>query len=142
MNKKMRAKSIGSIVKEVCALENFDKQKKLEILRKYDNPGLRQFLDILFAEQIEWLLPEGSPPYKPNPNPDADGILYGEIRRLYIFTNQAPNLTPMKREMHFIRLLENVTPDDAELLIAMKDHKPPKGITKKLVEEAYGLQKV
>ena len=47
-------------------------------------------------------------------------------------------LPAFRREKLFIDLLETVHPKDAELLCNMIDKKQPaKGITKKLVQEAY-----
>jgi hypothetical protein len=49
-----------------------------------------------------------------------------------------PNLKPIKREQIFIQMLEAVSADDAQLLIAMKDKKSPyKNITKDIVNEAF-----
>ena len=43
----------------------------------------------------------------------------------------------MKRESIFIGLLEGIHPADAEVVLDMIAKKPPKGITKKLAEEAF-----
>jgi len=133
-----RLKAIGDVIKEVCALKNFNKQEKLKILRDNDHPGLRTFLGYLFDETIKWTVSPGPLKYTPNPQVDCDGQLYKELRRFYLFQGGNPNLTQEKTDVLFIQLLESVTPNDAEALVAMKDHNPPKGITKKLVDEAYG----
>ena len=46
-----------------------DKPGKIEVLRKYDTNELRMFLKGSFDPKLEWLLPEGKPPYKENPAP-------------------------------------------------------------------------
>src|SRR6056300_2079163 len=43
-----------------------DKPKKIEVLRQYDKPALRQILKGCFDPKIEWELPEGIPPYIEN----------------------------------------------------------------------------
>jgi hypothetical protein len=52
-------------------------------------------------------------------------------------------MTSMRREQLFIQLLEALDPDDAELIIAMKDKSSPyKNLTKKLVMETFPDQTV
>jgi len=46
-----------------------DKPKKIEVLKKYDNPAIRQLLKAAFDPKIEWDLPEGNPPYIANEAP-------------------------------------------------------------------------
>jgi hypothetical protein len=56
---------------------------------------------------------------------------------MYVFTRK--DLTPIKRESLFISLLEGVHPEEAKVLIAMKDQKLTKlypKITHKLVSDA------
>jgi hypothetical protein len=49
-----------------------------------------------------------------------------------------PQMRPIKRETLFIEFLESLDPDDAELIIGMKDKKLPfRGLTKKTVCEAF-----
>ena len=43
-----------------------DKPGKIEVLKRYDTNELRMFLKGAFDDKLEWLLPAGSPPYKPN----------------------------------------------------------------------------
>jgi hypothetical protein len=135
----MRVNSLGDLFKQVS--EQKSKKEKIDLLRKNNHPGLQTMLQLMLDEQIEWILPPGTPPFTPNPHLDNEGILYGELRRMYIFMkNGAPNLKPDQRENIFIQILESVTPSDAQLLIALKDKKAAKmyGINKKLIEETFG----
>jgi len=132
----MRVESLGVIFKKVSEQKN--KKDKIEILQKHDHQGLRIMLELLLDDNIKWALPEGPLPYTPNKQLDCEGQLYTELRRMYLFVEGGhPTLQQRKRELLFIQLLEAVTPADAELLLAMKDHKAPKlyGINKKLVDE-------
>jgi hypothetical protein len=115
------------------------KAEKIEVLRKFDGVTLRTILQGTFDPNIEWDLPEGDPPYKPCEYLDQQGRLYQETRRLYIFLKgRRPELTPLKKEMLFIGLIETLDKDDAKLMLAVKDKKMPyKGITYKLVQEAF-----
>ena len=49
-----------------------------------------------------------------------------------------PNMRPLQRETQFVQFLESLDPDDAKLVVSIKDKKMPyKGITKGLFEEAW-----
>jgi hypothetical protein len=115
------------------------KQDKLDYLRNNFNPVLGQILKYTYEPQFEWELPPGEPPYKPSEFPDSHGMLYTEARRIYLFLKGGnPNLTPFKREMLYITFLETIHPNDAKLIIAIRDKKLPyKGLTKALIQEAY-----
>jgi hypothetical protein len=65
-------------------------------------------------------------------------MLYTEARRLYLFLKGGnPNLTSFRRETLYITLLETVHPDDAKLLLAIKEKKLPyKGLTLNFIKEA------
>lgn len=128
---------IAEILEKVSKEET--KEAKIELLRKHDSVPLRTILKSAFDPSIKWILPKGEPPYKPCPFLDQENMLYSETRRLYLFQEGGnPNLTSVKREALFIGLLESLAPADAKLLCAVKDKKLPyKGITAKLVNEAY-----
>lgn len=128
-------KSMSEILKEVSEAK---KEKKVELLRYYDSQPLRALLAHALDPNIVWRLPEGAPPYKPNEALDQHNRLYQEARKFYIFCDPNLSLPSVKREALFIELLESVDPEDAKLLIAAKDKKVPyKGITLKLVQEAF-----
>jgi len=114
--------------------------ERVEELKKHaGNQALLKILDYTFNKNYKFLLPEGTPPYKPNEYVDQTSNLYQEVRRIYLFLEGGnPNLRQHKREALFIQLLETVDKDDAKILIAMKDHKSPlPNITDKLVKTAF-----
>lgn len=80
-------------------------------------------LKYTFDPRIKFALPEGDPPFtRLEKRLDVQGMLYREARKLDYFIEELyPNLKQMKREIMFIELLESVDPDDADLLLAMKD---------------------
>jgi len=107
---------------------------------KAENPHVFSMLKYMFKPNILFQLPEGEPPYKPQPKEsDLQHMLYSEFRRIKIFMRgEYPQMTKAKREMLFIEFLEMVDADDAKLLIAMKDKTSPyKNLTKALVMEAF-----
>ena len=120
-----------------------DKPKKLEVLKKYDTNELRMFLKGAFDSKLEWLLPEGTPPYKPNEAPvgTEHTWLKQEVKRMFHFLKGGnPQLSQMKRDNMFIQMLEGLSKEEAELLIWAKDNelnKHYKGLTSNLVKEAF-----
>lgn len=92
-----------------------------------------------FLPEYKMDLPEGEPPFKPTAEPMGmtPTNLFSEARRMYIFCRK--DLTPLKRESLFISMLEGIHPDEAKVVIAMKDqklHKLYPKITWKMVSEA------
>lgn len=120
-----------------------DKPKKLKVLQHYNTAELRMILKAAFDPKIEWLLPEERPPYQENEAPEGTEHTYlkREARRLYHFIKGGnPNLSQNKREAMFVQILEGLTKEEADLLIAAKDkelNKKYKGLTANLVKEAF-----
>lgn len=121
-----------------AAGEQKTQSEKIDFLRRYANkPGIKKLLRYAVDPNIKWLLPEGNPPYTPSKF-EEPGILMSEIRRLYIFTEGGNNsLAQSRREALFVELLGNVHPDDAKLLLLIKDKKLPKGLTAAVVKKAF-----
>ena len=121
-----------------------DKPGKIEVLRKYDTNELRMFLKGSFDPKLEWLLPEGKPPYKENPAPigTEHTWLKQEVKRMFHFLKGGnPKLSQMKRDNMFIQMLEGLHPEEAQLLVWAKDgelNKHYKGLTSNLIREAFG----
>ena len=112
-------------------------QEKIDAIKANDSLPLRIILQAAFDPKVEWLLPEGEPPYKPNDIVDQQHVLIKEIEKLrYYIKGFHDNLNQTKREMMFVELLERVDPKDAKLLCAIKDKKMPfNGITLQHVKE-------
>jgi hypothetical protein len=121
-----------------------DKPKKMEVLRKYDSPYIRQILKAAFDPKIKFILPEGTPPYIANEVPvgTEHAMLRNEYRRLYLFIEGGDNtISKTKKETLFIQMLEGLHKTEAELLINVKDkrlNKEYKGLTEQLVKETFG----
>jgi len=121
-----------------------DKAKKLEILRQYDSPSLRQILKGAFDPKIDWDLPKGAPPFIANEAPVGTEHTYldQEAKRLWHFVKGADaNLNKMRKETLFIQILEGLHKSEADLLINVKEKKlnnTYKGLTANLVKEAFG----
>lgn len=129
--------SISEILDRVSRASS--KQEKIDMLRQYDSFALRTVLKGALDPNIEWLLPEGEPPYKSNSLVGQETMLYVEAKKMYLFVKGGnDNLKQLRREALFIQMLETIDPKDAKLLCAMKDKKIPyKGITRNMVSEAF-----
>ncbi len=93
-----------------------------------------------FLPNYKFQLPEGEPPFKPAPEPMGmtETNLFVECKRFYNVFCKA-DVKPLRREALFIGLLEGIHPEEAKILIAVKDQKLNKlypKITWKLVSEA------
>jgi hypothetical protein len=112
-------------------------QEKIDALKYNDSIQLRIILQGAFDPSVEWLLPPGEPPYKPNELVDQQHVLLKECEKLrYFIKGFHDNLNQTKRETMFVELLERVDPEDAKLLCAIKDKKMPfNGITLQHVKE-------
>ena len=122
------------------------KADKIRILKENDSPALRSLLAYTYDPRITWMLPKGTPPYEPlDERLDQQTRLAQQIRKLYLFTagpgplnDTQRNLKPIRREQLFIQILEGVDPNDAKVLLMMKDRKLLyKGLTRNLVAETF-----
>jgi hypothetical protein len=126
--KKYLTEILDEINKNPKKLEEYKTDPDIDLLFKY-----------AFHPNGKMILPEGDPPYKPDAAPMgmSPAVFRQELQRLYIFCRK--DLTPIKREQLFISLLESIHPDEAKVMIAVKDQKLDKlykKITRKVVEQA------
>ena len=138
-------RAIPPLMSEIATKVNNakDKPRKLKVLKDHDSVPLRQVLKGAFHPDIKWLLPKGDVPYTPN---DAQlgtdhTILSQEAKRLYLFIEGGDNtITQNKRETTFVQMLEGLSAEEADFLIAVVNKKVNnkyKGFTANLVKEAF-----
>lgn len=128
---------VSEILKKASEMK--DEASRIQWLRQNNNVALETIIRGAFDPSIKWQLPEGEPPYKPNDLVDQQHRLYTEIRKMYLFIEGGnPNLKQLRRESLYIELLETVDPEDAKLLLAIKDKKLPyPNITPDLIRKAF-----
>ena len=124
------------------------KPEKVKILREEDCSALRQICKWSYDPKIESELPSGIPPFVPNEAPEGTEhmLLRTEGNKLWHYVkingkSADPNIQSTVRERMFIRLLEGLHKDEAELLCAVKDkrlHQVYKGLSTQVVSEAFG----
>jgi len=124
-------------------LEEFGKQttkaKRIEVLKKYENvPAFKDVLRGTFDDSLEFLLPEGKPPYTPNIPESVPSTLLKKHKEFGYFVKGGVDQPQYKRENIFIRMLESIHPQDAEVVLSMVAKKSPvKYLTKNLIEETF-----
>jgi hypothetical protein len=132
---------IHEILKAINATPS--KEKQAEIFNQYkDNLALRFILQGAYDDRIASYLPEGSPPFNQfdlNAGKIPVSLLTEEKTIYNFFRHTLGSKQPiLQQERAFIQLLESVDPEDADVLIRMKDknlHEKYKRITKARVKE-------
>ena len=133
------------LISEVLRKVNNAKTKaeKKELLQKYNSQTLRSLFIWNYDETVVSMLPEGDVPFTPNPSPEGTDctLLEKEGKKLFYFVKGgADHISQSKRESLFIAMLENIHPDESEVLILVKDKKLQSKysrVSKTLVQEAF-----
>jgi len=116
--------------------------KKVEILQEYTTDALKAILIWNFDETAISMVPEGDVPYEKNDVPIGTDhtSLRKEWKNLYHFIKGGNDtLSPIRRETMFIQMLEGLHPDEADILVLVKDGRLGEKykITKDVVGKAY-----
>lgn len=130
---------VAEILEECSKIDK--RYGRLTFLQQNSSQALKAVLGFCFDPKIKWLLPEGDPPFEPNKkSTDSQNVLLADHRKLHIFVESVEyrDLRDIKREQLFIQFLEELDPDDARLMLSIKNKKMPyKGITAALVKDAF-----
>ena len=119
------------------------REDKRDILKKRENLATKILLQLNYHPDAKWLLPPGAPPYEPAKEGDmTSNSFHYEVKKLDYYTDPSPHplsdLPMLRREAMFVGLLERLDPQDAEMMIAIKDKKLSyKGLTYKLVKDTW-----
>ena len=86
-----------------------------------DSVPLKILFGFAYRPEGKMKLPDGDPPFKPDAAPIGMNPtnLLSEIKKLYVFVRD--DISKVRREQLFIQLLESVHPDEAKVLLAVKD---------------------
>lgn len=117
-------KFIGEILEETNKLD--DLSKVVAHLKTHKSPALLMLFEASFHPAIKWMLPEGVPPYTPDPSPYGyhASNLYTEMKRMFQFLNSSRMIqNPIQREKLFVQMLESLPKSEAEILVLAKDRK-------------------
>ena len=117
------------------------RKEKIEILQKNNIMPVRDVLQGTFDDRVQWNLPSGEVPYNANSIESYPSTLLKQHLKFKYFVKglrESDNLSKPKREKLFIDICESVHPEDAKIIVSMINKKAPvKGLTKKLIQEAY-----
>ena len=116
--------TLASIVNEAESKKTAKAQAEVLIANK--SPALKAVIGHAMDPGVTWLLPETDPPYRPMPKAmDQEASLASKIRMFeYLIAGPVgDNVKQTKREEIFIQLLESIDPDDAVLLLRLKNKK-------------------
>jgi hypothetical protein len=128
--------------------EEFDKAQnkteRINVLKKYDHLRFREFLVYALDPTIEFDVE--IPNYRPAVEPAGLNFTYLnlEMPKMYRFIKghklRPAGLTPEKQKSLLLVILESLHKDEADLLVkVIKRDLEVKFLTKKLVQEAYGM---
>lgn len=117
------------------------RKEKIEVLRKYNNRGLRDVLKGAFDDSVQFNLPEGEPPYTRGSETSYGTTLLKQSKRFKYFVKaRGQEKANLKIERMYIRMLESLHPNEARIVLWMKDKELSgkyKGLTKKLASDAF-----
>ena len=130
---------LSEIVKKTCELKT--REEKVAWLKQNNSRALQDILIAMYdKKKIKFLIPNTEPPYTPSQAHENQGALFREARKLKYFVQGfgGENVAKNKREQSLIEMLETVHRDDAKLLIDMIKQQGYKGLTEKVINEAFG----
>jgi hypothetical protein len=140
----MATKTYRPLISEVLRKVNNAKTKeeKKKILLENNTQVLRSLFIWNFDESVVSMLPAGEVPFTTNPAPEGTDhlLLENEGKKMFHFVKGGSNITQSKREQIFLGMLENLHPDEAEILCLVKDKNLQKKytrISKALIQETF-----
>ena len=131
------AKFVYEVLREVGSQKK--KADRIQILKQNETWALKDIIKGSMDSKIEWLIPDGDPPYTPSQIHNHPSNLLRENKKFRYFVKNGvgEQMPPFKRENIFIGLIEGIHPEDAKLVIGMINKKVPKGLTEEIVKEAF-----
>ena len=127
-------RTLHSVFSKVDKLKQH--KRKIDLLKKEEDFAIKSVLQGCYLPRVNFKMPEGPPPYKPNENEVE--ITEATVRQLSKVFDMSRH--QWDRERIYTQILESVSEDDAKILVAMKDKDMTTlypTITKELVREAY-----
>ena len=126
---------------DLAFAEGYTKADQIRYLRAVYNEPLRYVLQGAYHPGVKWLIPKGEISYNPaEPNNDYDSKFYREYKKLYVFCvgGGVDDMPENKRLRLCSQLLESIHPNDAIMVLAMKDKfLPYPGINYQLIFDAF-----
>jgi len=114
------------------------KEERVKLIKEYSRyMCFQDWLRCLFDDRIQFLLPEGRPPFTPSGEAHPSTWHKRHLELKFFVKGIGDNLTnQLKREMKFIDILETIHPEDALLVADAMDKRHRTSLSKELVQEA------
>ena len=114
------------------------KQERVKLIKEFSQfMAFKDWLRCLFDDRIQFLLPEGRPPFTPAGESPPSSWHKQHLDLKYYVKGIGDNaLNQLKREMRFIGLLESIHPEDAILVVDAINKKHRTSLSKELVQES------
>ena len=131
-----RRPELFEMINEIDKAETREGQVKL--IKEFSRfMCFRDWLRCLFDDRIQFLLPEGRPPFTPAGESPPSSWHKQHLELKYFVKGIGEKaLNQFKREMKFIGILESIHPEDALLVADAISKRHRTSLTKELVEEA------
>lgn len=116
------------------------KAEKVAVLKENESWALKDIIRGSYDQSIEWDVPPGEPPYTPAEAHNHPSSLLREHKNFIYFvkgSRKGSALPKFKRERIFLEIIEGVHPEDAKLVINMVNKKPPKNLSRPIIQEAF-----
>ena len=124
----------------IDAIEKADEGDRVTVMRQFGSryTSFKDYLRCVFDDRIQFLLPEGKPPYRPAKTPSSSWHKKHLDLKFWVNGYYGRETHALRRENMFISMLESIHPDDALLAVDMLSKKTPsKVLTRELVEESF-----
>jgi hypothetical protein len=137
--------SVSEILSKVSKLTDYEDRKN-SLATCSRNQAVIAILQLAYDYNLTFNVPEGTPPYKPCQFLDQQAMLYNYVKKMYLFLGDGaggtgkPKLPQLKRESLFVAMLESLDPEDAKLMVAVKDRNLTslyENITEELVRDTF-----
>lgn len=130
-------KTIYEILKEAAGRANV--AERARVLQENSSKGLKCVLGYALDPRVKWLIPDGIPPYRQQESHEAQGQFTSLATKLFYFVDGPDKIKDrFKREQMYISMLEDVDPQDALVLLTIKEKALPfPQITREVVTKAF-----
>ena len=121
-------------------IEKADEKDRVTVMRQFGTQytSFKDYLRCVFDDRIQFLLPEGKPPYMPAKTPSSSWHKKHMDLKFWVRGYYGNEIHSLRRENMFISMLESIHPADALLAIDMLSRKTrSKVLTRELVEESF-----
>ena len=134
-NIKPRDMQVFEILSEISNIKSDELKVKTFQEKDFDHTPLHRILKMSYCDTIIPMVPDGTPPFNRNSNPDGPNHAslweYIRIFPVIVRSGQSIKMKPLQIESSFIEMLEAVDPEEAEVICLAKD---------KLIEREYRIK--